>query len=195
MSHASSTACAKRDDPMTDGGPTADAGGASAGKRAGTALAATVVAVAALMLVMGDAAYPWIKAIHVVAIISWMAGLLYLPRLFIYHCDAPVGSQQSETFKVMERRLLTLIMTPAMVIAWALGLWLAYVGGHLAAPWMWAKFALVIALSATHDYFARTVRAFAEDRNDKPPRHWRMVNEIPTLLMIAIVILVVVKPF
>jgi putative membrane protein len=173
----------------------AESGGASAGKRAGVALAGTVVAVAALMLVMGDAAYPWIKAIHVVAIISWMAGLLYLPRLFIYHCDAPVGSQQSETFKMMERRLLTIIMTPAMVIAWALGLWLAWVGGHLWEPWFLAKFALVVALSGVHGYFAKSVRAFAEDRNDKPPRHWRLVNEAPTLLMIAIVILVIVKPF
>ena len=168
---------------------------ASAGKRAGMALAAVVLATAAVALVFGDRAYPWIKAVHVVAIISWMAGLLYLPRLFIYHCEAASGSVQSETFKVMERRLLNLIMTPAMVIAWVLGLWLAWAGGHMASGWFIAKFALVIGLSAVHGYFAGAVCRFAEDRNDKPPRHWRIVNEIPTVLMIAIVILVIVKPF
>ena len=169
--------------------------GASAAKRAGVALAFTVIGTALLALLLGDAAYPWLKAVHVIAIISWMAGLLYLPRLFIYHCEAPAGSEQSETFKVMERRLLTIIMTPAMVIAWALGLWLGYAGGHFGAGWFHAKLACVIALSGVHGYFAASVRAFAEDRNDKPPRHWRIVNEIPTLLMIAIVVLVVVKPF
>ncbi len=169
--------------------------GASAGKRAGLALTGTVVAVAAVMLALGDAAYLWIKAIHVVAIISWMAGLLYLPRLFIYHCEAPVGSQQSETFKVMEQRLLKIIMTPAMIISWVLGLGLGYVGGHLASGWFLAKFALVFGLSGVHGSFSAAARAFAEDRNTKPPRHWRIVNEIPTVLMIAIVILVIVKPF
>jgi protoporphyrinogen IX oxidase len=143
----------------------------------------------------GDRAYPWIKAVHVVAIISWMAGLLYLPRLFIYHCDAPKGSPQSETFKVMELRLLKIIMTPAMVISWLLGLWLAWYGGYFASGWFLAKLAAVIALSAAHGYLAGAVRAFGEDRNNKPPRHWRIVNEVPTLLMIAIVVLVVVKPF
>ena len=172
-----------------------DPGAASAGKRAGVALVATIAIIAAVALLFGERAYLWIKAVHVIAIISWMAGLLYLPRLFIYHCEAPKRSAQSETFKVMERRLLTIIMTPAMVIAWVLGLWLAWVGGHIAAPWFWAKFALVIALSAVHGYFAGAVRAFGEDRSDKPPRHWRLVNEIPTLLMIAIVVLVIVKPF
>ena len=139
--------------------------------------------------------YLWLKALHVIAIIAWMAGLLYLPRLFVYHCDAPKSSQQSETFKVMERRLLRIIMTPAMVIAWGLGLWLAFAGGHLAAHWFHAKLALVMGLTAVHGYFSASVRAFSEDRNDKPPRHWRIVNEIPTLLMMAIVILVIVKPF
>ncbi|MGQ0455903.1 MAG: protoporphyrinogen oxidase HemJ [Hyphomicrobium sp.] len=169
--------------------------GAAAGKRAAMALAATVMATSATIAVFGDAAYLWIKAVHVIAIIAWMAGLLYLPRLFIYHCDAPQGSVQSETFKVMERRLLTIIMTPAMVIAWVLGLWLAYSGGHLASGWFYAKLALVLALSATHGQFAAAVRAFAEDRNDRDARGWRMINEIPTLLMIGIVILVIVKPF
>lgn len=167
----------------------------SAGKRAGLALAVTVAVTAAVVLIFGDAAYLWIKSIHVVAIIAWMAGLLYLPRLFIYHCDAPVGSQQSETFKVMERRLLTIIMTPAMVIAWVLGLWLAYTGGYLWSGWFIAKFALVVVLSGVHGSFSAAVRAFDGDANTKTARHWRMVNEIPTVLMIGIVILVIVKPF
>lgn len=124
-----------------------------------------------------------------------MAGLLYLPRLFIYHCDAPKNSVQSETFKVMERRLMTIIMTPAMIMSWVLGLWLAYQGGYLLAPWFSAKLALVLGLSAVHGSFAKAIRAFANDSNDKPPRHWRLVNEIPTVLMICIVVLVIVKPF
>lgn len=147
------------------------------------------------MVILGDGAYLWIKAIHVVAIISWMAGMLYLPRLFIYHCDAEKGSVQSETFKVMEGRLLRIIINPAMIISWVLGLWLAWTGGFFSAPWFHAKLALVLALSAVHGYFSMAVRAFAEDRNDKPPRFWRIVNEVPTILMILIVILVIVKPF
>ena len=147
------------------------------------------------MVILGDGAYLWIKAIHVIAIISWMAGMLYLPRLFIYHCDAEKGSVQSETFKVMEGRLLRIIINPAMIISWVLGLWLAWTGGFFSAPWFHAKLALVLALSAVHGYFSMAVRAFAEDRNDKPPRFWRIVNEVPTILMILIVILVIVKPF
>jgi putative membrane protein len=139
--------------------------------------------------------YLTLKTIHVLAIISWMAGLLYLPRLFVYHADAPRGSELSETFKVMERRLLKAIMTPAMIVAWLAGLWLAYDGGYFSAGWFHAKLACVLALSAAHGYLASAVRAFAEDRNDKLSRHWRIVNEVPTLLMIAIVILVIVKPF
>jgi protoporphyrinogen IX oxidase len=172
-----------------------EAAGAFAGRRAGMALLVTVVVTAAAVAIFGDRAYLWIKAVHVVAIISWMAGLLYLPRLFIYHCDAPKGSVQSETFKVMERRLLTIIMTPAMIISWVLGLWLAWSAGYLAAPWFLAKLALVIGLSAVHGHFTAAVRDFAEDKNEKPARTWRMINEVPTLLMVAIVILVIVKPF
>lgn len=163
--------------------------------RAAIALAITVALTAAVVVIFGDRAYLWVKAVHVIAIISWMAGMLYLPRLFIYHCDAESGSKQSETFKVMERRLLTIIINPAMVIAWALGLWLAYQGGFLTAPWFLTKLVLATALSGVHGYFSAAVRAFAEDRNVKPARHWRIVNEIPTVLMIAIVILVIVKPF
>ncbi len=153
-----------------------------------------IISVGAMVLA-GPSAYLWVKALHVIAIIAWMAGLLYLPRLFIYHCDAEKGSKQSETFKVMERRLLRIIMTPAMALSWVLGLWLAWAGGYLTAPWFLAKLALVVALSAVHGYFAGAVRRFSEDRNNKPQRHWRIWNEAPTVLMILIVILVVVKPF
>lgn len=163
--------------------------------RAGIALAITVIAAAIAILVYPDDAYPWIKAIHVVAVISWMAGMLYLPRLFIYHCSAEQGSVQSETFKVMEQRLLRVIINPAMIVTWVLGLWLAWSGGWLTAPWFLAKFACVFALSATHGYFSAAVRKFSEDKNDKSERHWRLMNEVPTVLMIAIVILVIVKPF
>jgi putative membrane protein len=121
--------------------------------------------------------------------------MLYLPRLFVYHADAVAGSETSETFKVMEQRLLAVIMTPAMAITWVLGLWLAWQGGYWAAPWLQAKLALVIALSALHGYLAAATRAFGEDRNSKPAKHWRLVIEIPTVLMIAIIILVIVKPF
>jgi putative membrane protein len=172
-----------------------DSASASPGRRAAISLVITVILTAALAAIFGARAYLWIKAVHVIAVISWMAGMLYLPRLFIYHCDAAKGSEQSETFKVMEGRLLTIIMNPAMVIAWALGLWLAWTGGLWGAPWFHAKVALVILLSAAHGYFSAAVRAFREDRNTKPPRHWRVINEVPTVLMIGIVILVIVKPF
>jgi putative membrane protein len=139
--------------------------------------------------------YLWLKALHVIAVISWMAGMLYLPRLFVYHCDAKVGSEQSETFKVMERRLLRAIINPAMIATWVLGLWLAYESGFFKAGWLHAKLALVIAMSAIHGFYVRWVRAFAEDCNVHSQKFYRVVNEIPTLLMIAIVVLVIVKPF
>jgi putative membrane protein len=139
--------------------------------------------------------YLWLKAFHIIAVIAWMAGMLYLPRLFVYHADAEVGSEQSETFKVMERRLLKAIINPSMIAVWVLGLYLAWSGGWFVAGWLHAKIALVIVMSAIHGYYAGAVRAFAEDRNKKSARHWRMMNEVPTLLLIGIVILVVVKPF
>jgi protoporphyrinogen IX oxidase len=139
--------------------------------------------------------YLWIKAFHVVAVISWMAGMLYLPRLFVYHAEASPDSAQAETFKVMERRLLRAIMTPAMIVTWVFGLWLAWTGFGFAGGWLHLKIAAVLAMSGAHGYFAGAVRRFAEDRNRRSARHWRLMNEVPTLLMIAIVILVVVKPF
>ena len=139
--------------------------------------------------------YEWIKALHVIAVISWMAGMLYLPRLFVYHCEAEAGSKQSETFKVMERRLLKAIINPAMIATWALGLWLAWEGGLNRTGWLQAKVLLVLGLSALHGFFSRWARDFAEDRNTRPARFYRAVNEAPTVLMIAIVILAIVKPF
>lgn len=139
--------------------------------------------------------YDWIKALHVIAVISWMAGLLYLPRLMVYHCDAPAGSAQSETFKVMERRLLKAIMNPAMIVTWLAGLWLAWDGGWYLAGWFHAKFALVLAMSGFHGALSRWVKDFAADANRRAPRFYRVANEVPTLLMIGIVILVIVKPF
>ena len=160
---------------------------------AGVAIVAVLVAL--LFYLAPASLYPWAKAIHVISVISWMAGMLYLPRLFVYHADTPVGSQQSETFKVMERRLLRAIINPAMTAAWVFGLWIAWKVFAFQGGWLHAKLALVLALSAVHGYLSASVRRFAEDRNEKPARHWRIVNEVPTLLMIAIVILVIVKPF
>lgn len=150
---------------------------------------------ALLFLAAGDGFYLWAKAIHVIAVISWMAGMLYLPRLFVYHADAEKGSVQSETFKVMERRLLRAIINPAMLVAWTFGLWLAWKGFGFSGGWLHAKLAAVLALSGVHGYLSAAQRRFAADENTRPARHWRIVNEIPTLLMIVIVILVVVKPF
>ncbi len=139
--------------------------------------------------------YLWIKAFHIIAVIAWMAGMLYLPRLFVYHCDAEPGSKQSETFKLMERRLLRLIINPAMIATWVLGLWLMWDGGWYRSGWLHGKLTLVIAMSALHGFLVRWMKAFAQDRNQHSAKFYRLVNEIPTVLMIVIVILAVVKPF
>jgi len=144
--------------------------------------------------------YEWIKALHIIAVIAWMAGMLYLPRLFVYHCAAETGSVQSETFKVMERRLLRAIINPAMIATWVFGLWLAWLGpdsryGWFASGWLWAKIILVLGLSAVHGLLARWMKDFAHDRNRHSQRFFRVINEVPTILMILIVLLVVLKPF
>jgi putative membrane protein len=139
--------------------------------------------------------YLWVKAVHVIAVIAWMAGMLYLPRLFVYHCEAEPGSKQSETFKVMERRLLRAIINPAMTVTWVAGLWLMWEGGFLASHWMHAKLLLVVAMSGMHGFLSRWVRAFAVDRNLHSQKFYRIINEVPTILMIGIVVLVIVKPF
>jgi putative membrane protein len=139
--------------------------------------------------------YSWLKAVHVVAVISWIAALLYLPRLMVYHCEAETGSRQSETFKVMERRLLRVIATPAMIVAWFSGLWLIYETGGLGAGWLHAKLALVVVLSGLHGVNAMWVNDFWMDQNRRSARFYRFMNEVPTVLMIGIVVLVIVKPF
>lgn len=139
--------------------------------------------------------YEWLKALHILALIAWMAGMLYLPRLMVYHADVPPGSPQSETFKVMERRLLRAIMNPAMIATWVFGLWLAVQGGWYKAGWLHAKLLLVIGMSGLHGYLAASVRRFAEDRNTRRPRFYRVLNEVPTVALILIVLLVVLKPF
>ena len=139
--------------------------------------------------------YLWVQALHIIAVIAWMAGMLYLPRLYVYHCDAEPGSRQSETFKVMERRLLRAIINPAMIAAWVLGFMLVANNDLWAAGWMHAKFALLIAMQLVHAGFARWRRHFAKDENRHSQRFYRIMNEVPTVLMIGIVILAVVRPF
>ena len=145
--------------------------------------------------VLGGEAFLWVKALHIIAVVAWMAGLLYLPRLFVYHCQAHPGSNQSETFKVMERRLLRAIMNPAMITSWVLGVWLYVSLGAWTEGWMHAKWAGVLALTVAHGIMARWRKDFEVDRNQRPETFYRMANEVPTVLMIVIVILVVVKPF
>ena len=139
--------------------------------------------------------YEWMKVLHVLAVISWMAGMLYLPRLFVYHVGAAKGSDRSETFKIMEQRLLKAIMTPAMIVSWAAGLWIAFAYDMAAQGWFHAKLLLVVLMTACHGYLARCVRTFAADANDRSERFYRVLNEVPTLLMVGIVIFVIVKPF
>ena len=144
--------------------------------------------------------YGWIKAFHIISVIAWMAGMLYLPRLFVYHCAAEKGSVQSEVFKVMERRLLRGIINPAMIATYVFGLWLAWFvadsryAGYLPG-WLWAKIVLVLGLSAVHGMLSRYRKDFAIDSNRKSANFYRIINEVPTVLMILIVLLVVLKPF
>jgi protoporphyrinogen IX oxidase len=139
--------------------------------------------------------YLWLKALHIISVIAWMAGMFYLPRLFVYHAETEAGTPQSETFKVMERRLLKAIITPAMIATWVFGLWVAHEGGFFSSGWLHAKLAVVLAMSGLHGYLAKCVRVFAADANTRTSRHYRIVNEIPTAFMVIIVILVVLKPF
>ncbi|MGB4101859.1 MAG: protoporphyrinogen oxidase HemJ [Alphaproteobacteria bacterium] len=140
--------------------------------------------------------YDWIKALHVIAVMAWMAGMLYLPRLFVYHADAVAGSDKSEIFKVMERRLLRAIINPAMIAAFVFGIWMLVLNPELLrAPWLHAKLALVLAMTALRGMLARWRKAFAQDRNRRAARFYRVVNEAVTVLMIGIVILVIVRPF
>ena len=141
--------------------------------------------------------YPWIKALHVIAVIAWMAGMLYLPRLYVYHCEVKPGSAESERFKVMERRLLRQIINPAMGAVWVLGLLLAFTPGVIdwSAEWWHVKLLAVLLLSGFHAMLSRWRRDFLEDRNTRPQRFYRIANEVPTVLMVVIVIMVIVRPF
>ncbi len=143
------------------------------------------------------AAYPWIKAFHIISVIAWMAGLLYLPRLFVYHAAEPIGSPTAATFKLMERRLLRGIMNPAMVAVFVFGGLLLLTPGVIdwASGWIYAKLVLVVVLAALHHALADWGKAFAADRNTRSAGFYRMINEVPTLVIIAVVVLVVVKPF
>jgi protoporphyrinogen IX oxidase len=144
--------------------------------------------------------YAWVKAFHIISVIAWMAGMLYLPRLFVYHCAAEKGSVQSETFKVMERRLLLGIINPAMIATYVFGLWLAWLIADSRDPeylpgWLWAKIVLVLMLSGVHGMLSRWRKDFAADSNRHSQRFYRIINEVPTVLMVLIVLLVVLKPF
>ena len=137
----------------------------------------------------------WIKAFHVIAVIAWMTGMLYLPRLFVYHTETKPGSESSERFKVMERKLLRGIMNPAMIAVWILGPLLAWLTGTYLDIWLQIKFVLVIVLSGVHGFYVRCWRDFADDRNTRSARFYRIINEVPAVLMVFIVILVIVQPF
>ena len=149
------------------------------------------------MIELSATAFLWIKALHIIAVIAWMAGMLYLPRLFVYHCEAEPGSEQSETFKIMERRLLRAIVNPAMIAALVFGgILLAGLGAdQWREGWLHAKLALVAGLFVMHHLMARWRKAFERDENTRPAGFYRKMNEVPTVLMVAIVILAVVRPF
>ena len=138
----------------------------------------------------------YIKAFHIISVIAWMAGVLYLPRLFVYHTEAEKGSRQSETFKIMERRLLKIIINPAMIAAWVFGLLMLYSnwGVYKTAGWMHTKLLLVLIMSGVHGMLAKHVKIFARDENKKSAKFFRILNEVPTILMIVIIILAVVEP-
>jgi putative membrane protein len=142
-------------------------------------------------------AYPWTKAFHVISLIAWMSGMFYLPRLYVYHCDTRVGSAESERFKVMERRLLKTIVNPAMIATWTFGILLVLTPGVIDWSWGWwhVKLAAVITLSAVHGEFARWCKDFLHDRNRRSQKFYRIANEVPTLLVMLIVIMVIVRPF
>ena len=169
--------------------------GRKAALRAAMALIAFTILMALMFLASPGARYDWIKAFHVIAVISWMAGMLYLPRLFVYHVDAEPGSAQDKTFITMERRLLKVIMAPAMMLAWLLGLWLAWTAGFFTQIWFLAKLVAVLVMTGAHIYLSRAAKAFADGCNTKSARHWRLINEVPTVAMVAAVIFVIVKPF
>ena len=143
------------------------------------------------------AVYPWTKSLHVISVISWMAAMLYLPRLYVYHADAEVGSQTSETFKVMEQKLYTVILLPAMSATWIFGLLLLATPGIVdwSSGYIWVKLTAVLAMTGFHGFLSRWRKAFAADKNTRPSRFYRMVNELPAVLMVIIVVMIIARPF
>jgi len=139
--------------------------------------------------------YLWLKALHIIAVIAWMAGMLYLPRLLVYHAAARPGSELSETFKTMERRLLSFIMVPAMMVTWVVGVALLVQGGWLGARWLHVKLVAAVVMTVLHGLFAHWVNEFSFDRNRHSQKFYRIINEVPTVLLIVIVVLATVKPF
>jgi protoporphyrinogen IX oxidase len=141
--------------------------------------------------------YPWIKSFHIISMVAWMAGMFYLPRLFVYHCDAKPGSVESERFKIMEYRLLKQIMTPAMIATWIFGILLVLTPGVIDWSWGWwhLKLLSVLLLTGLHGAMSKWRREFMEDRNTRSAKFYRIANEIPTVLLIVIVIMVIVRPF
>lgn len=146
-------------------------------------------------LMLDGQAYMWVKALHVISVIAWMAGMLYLPRLFVYHCQAQIGSMQSETFKVMERRLMRAIMTPAMLSSWFFGLWVLFSLNAWDQGWVHAKLSFVVLMTLSHLFMMKWRKDFERDINLRSETFFRIANEVPTLLMIGVVIFVIVKPF
>ncbi len=141
--------------------------------------------------------YDWLRAAHIIAVISWMAGMLYLPRLFVYHTGAKIGSDISETFKIMERRLLKIIINPAMIITWILGLLMLHARADLfmSEPWMHVKLLFIVLMTVVAHIYARHVKLFAADKNKKSTKYFKIINEVPTIFMIIIIIMAVIEPF
>jgi len=169
--------------------------GRKAGIKAYTSIAVVVALAVAAWWFEPDWLYSWLKVLHIVAVISWMVGLFYLPRLFVYHADAASTGEPAATFVVMEQRLVKVIMNPAMMVSWVVGLWLAWSGFAFLGVWLWVKIAAVIGLTVFHVFLSRAARRFAAGKNTMTARQWRMANEIPTVLMILVVIMVIIKPF
>ncbi len=141
--------------------------------------------------------FDWLRALHIISVISWMAGMLYLPRLFVYHVDAKIGSDMSETFKIMERRLLKIIINPAMVFSWVFGAGMLYANwdAYKSMPWMHVKLLFVVLMTSLHHVYIKHVKLFAVDKNEKSARYFRILNEVPTIFMIIIVIMAIIEPF
>ena len=169
--------------------------GSKAAGRAMTALLVFLALCLAIYIFDRDNFYLWAKAIHIMAVIAWMAGMFYMPRLFVYHTETKPGSDSSETFKVMEYRLMKAIMNPAMILTWIFGLYLAWEGFRFSGGWLHVKILAVLVMSGVHGYLSRAMKEFAADKRVHGAKHWRIVNEAPTVLMIIIVIMVVLKPF